>query len=210
MPDESGPTYTAFAGPRRVASGALYAVALACRAAAEQSEARPPTIFDDRTGRVVDLEVRGPADEFEERVTELEAEATEADYTPRRSRRGPGRPRLGVVAKEITLLPRHWAWLAAQRGSASATLRRLIDDTRRSNECEDEVRRAQDATYRFATATAGDLSGYEEAMRALYAGDRARFESESLRWPDDVRGHARTLAREAFRPGPTTPSEASD
>jgi hypothetical protein len=112
--------------------------------------------------------------------------------------RGRGRPKLGVVSKEVTLLPRHWAWLGTQRGGASATLRRLVDEARRRNEGRDQVRRSQDATYRFMNAMVGDAPGFEEALRALYAGDAARFDQESAPWAPDVREHARRLASAAF------------
>src|SRR5690606_37999937 len=112
--------------------------------------------------------------------------------------RGPGRPKLGVVAREVTLLPRHWDWLAAQPGGASVALRRLVDEARRAAVDGDRRRAAQEAAYRFMQAMAGNEAGYEEAARALFAGDIARFEEHSLHWPDDVRDHAALLAADAF------------
>jgi hypothetical protein len=111
-----------------------------------------------------------------------------------------------VVAKEVTLLPRHWAWLAAQRGSASATLRRLIDEARRTHEQRDRVRRAQDAAYRFMSVKLGNEPGYEEAMRALYACNEERFRAEAEAWPEDLRAYCERLAADAFREG-TPPRE---
>jgi hypothetical protein len=105
-----------------------------------------------------------------------------------------------VVSKEVTLLPRHWAWLAAQRGGASATLRRLVDRARRQGAAEDRVCTAQDATYRFLSALAGDLPGFEEAIRALYRSDGAAFEKRSAAWPDDLRDYALRLAGPVFSP----------
>ncbi len=118
--------------------------------------------------------------------------------TQDRPRRGPGRPRLGVVGREVTLLPRHWAWLEAQRGNASATLRQLVDQARREGEEADSVRRAQDAAHRFCNAMAGDRPGFEEAMRALFARDGGRFNAETYPWPCDIRDHARWLAEDVF------------
>ena len=103
--------------------------------------------------------------------------------------RGPGRPKLGVIAREITLLPRHWEWLAQQPGSASVALRRLVEEARRSGEDNDRVRRAQDAAYRFMSAMAGNRPHYEEAIRALFANDAARFRELIAEWPADVRDH---------------------
>jgi hypothetical protein len=127
---------------------------------------------------------------------EVGAVALAEDEPPR----GPGRPRLGVVAREVTLLPRHWEWLGEQPGGASAALRRIVDEARRGSHDKDRVRKAQEAAYRFLSAMAGDLPGFEEANRALFAGDAARFEREVAGWPSDVRDHATTLARAAFPP----------
>jgi hypothetical protein len=119
------------------------------------------------------------------------------DVRPRESR-PPGRPKLGVVGREVTLLPRHWEWLATQPGGASVTLRRLVEEARRAGGDEERKRQARDAAYRFMFAVAGNEPGFEEASRALFAGDQSRFEEETERWPADVREHARTLARDAI------------
>ena len=108
--------------------------------------------------------------------------------------RGRGRPKLGVVAREVTLLPRHWEWLAAQPGSASVTLRRLVEDARKSGGAKQRARAARDAAYAFMHALAGDFPGFEEAIRALYADDRTRFENQVTDWPADVRDYAIRLA----------------
>lgn len=194
---EGKPRFTAFGGERRIASGDLAEVARACKAYVDGGGDGRVVIFDDDTGRLVDLSLRGTPEEVAER-------ARTADKEPGgngRTARGRGRPKLGVVAKEVTLLPRHWAWLAAQRGSASATLRRLIDEARRTHEGRDRVRRAQDAAYRFMSVKLGNEPGYEEAMRALYSCNRERFEAESEGWPDDLREYCARLAADAFSSG---------
>ena len=112
--------------------------------------------------------------------------------------RGPGRPKLGVVAREVTLLPRHWEWLAQQSGGASVALRKLVDEARRTGEDRDRVRQAQEAAYRFMSAMAGNKANYEDAIRALFAGEAARFEDLIAEWPADVRRHAAKLAERAF------------
>lgn len=112
--------------------------------------------------------------------------------------RGRGRPKLGVVAREVTLLPRHWTWLNSQSGGASVALRKLVDAARLAGEGKDRRRDAQEAVYRFATALAGNLPGYEDATRALYADDRARFDELTASWPTDVRHHTQRLAAQAF------------
>lgn len=201
---------TAFQGPRRIASGDLLDVALATKDVVDRGSRDAILVFDDATGRPVDLDLRGTPDDVRAWVRAVEREAGGAPGLDAaapgdgRAARGPGRPKLGVVSKEVTLLPRHWAWLGAQRGGASATLRRLVDQARKAGEEQDRVRRAQDAAFRFMTDMAGDLPGFEEAIRGLFAGDRQKFDAEIAAWPADVREHSMTLAAEAFRgPSPT-------
>lgn len=182
---------TAFEGSRLLASGPLAEVALAVRRAAGSDPGDPILVFDDATGGVVDLDLRGSDDEVLARL----APPADAPAEPAaEGRRGRGRPRLGVVSREVTLLPRHWEWLAAQPGGASVTLRRLVEEARRAGGEQERARTARDAGYRFMSAMAGDLPGFEEATRALFAGDRAGFERQIAGWPDAVRGYAARLA----------------
>lgn len=187
-------TYTAFDGHRRVAAGGLLEVALAVRAWIEGG-GEVPLIFADATGRVVDLSQHGTEEDVRERVRVLEAQDASVPAAPKRGR---GRPKLGVVSKEVTLLPRHWAWLGLQRGGASATLRRLVDRARKESAPAERARRSQDAAYRFLSAVAGDLPGFEEALRALYRGDAERFGEASAEWPGDVREYGESLAAGAL------------
>ena len=190
---------TAFAGPRRIASGALRHVALVAQREA-QAGAGAVLVFDDRSGRVIDLDLRGGSADLLRRLSESAVavrDGTEAEAPP--PRRGPGRPKLGVVAREVTLLPRHWQWLNAQPGGASVALRRLVEEARQANAGRDRRRAAQETAYRFMAAMAGDAPGFEEATRALFAGDAGRFEEHVAGWPEDVREHAALLAAEALR-----------
>jgi len=109
-----------------------------------------------------------------------------------------GRPKLGVVAREVTLLPRHWEWLAAQPGGASVALRKLVEHALRENRGADRQRQSRDASYKFMTALAGDQPGFEEAIRALYAGNRGQFDQHVDGWPADVRAHAKKMASASF------------
>jgi aminoglycoside phosphotransferase (APT) family kinase protein len=187
-------TVTAFQSSRRIASGPLLAVASAVKSVIDAHDPEPVLIFDDHSSELVDVDFRGTPDEVRDRL----ARAFPQDQP---GARGRGRPKLGVVAREVTLLPRHWDWLAEQSGGASAALRRLIDEARRG--AATERRRAQTALYRFMTAMAGDAAGYEEAIRALFAGDRARFDSLIEAWAPDVRDHAWRLAPAAFGEAPS-------
>ena len=172
---------TAFAGARIVATGPLAEALPSIKAAADAGQA--VLIFSDATARVLEVDLRGNLADAQDRLPSVEA-------------RGPGRPKLGVVAREVTLLPRHWDWLATQPGGASVALRKLVEAAARSP--AEEKRLAQEVAYRFMMAMAGNLPGLEEANRALFAGDRRRFELETESWPPDVRDYALRQAASAF------------
>ena len=181
-------TCTAFAGDRLIASGAPSQVAAAAKAAHDAGQA--VLVFDDADARPIEFDLRG---DLEAVLARLPSEAV--------VKRGPGRPRLGVTPREVTLLPRHWDWLAAQPGGASVALRKLVESALREAEGPDRVRRSREAAYRFMTAMAGDQPGYEEATRMLFAGDWVAFDAVIEPWPADVRDHARRLAEGSWRNG---------
>ncbi len=168
-------TLTAFAGDIWIATGDEAEIRAALRAMGEAAQS--VLLFDDESGRQVDIDLR------------------EGSTQPPRGR---GRPRLGVQAREVTLLPRHWDWLAQQSCGASAALRRLVDQARKASEPGPTPRAARDAAYSFLTAMAGDRPGYEEAIRALYAGDADLFHRLSQSWPVGIRDHGRALAAPSF------------
>ncbi len=195
---------TAFAGFSQLASGPLIDVVLAVKDAADRGEAGA-LVFDDATGRVLEFDLRGARADVVAGLSQRRAPvgepiaaqrpvATEPATPSVAEPRGRGRPRMGVVGREITLLPRQWEWLAAQPGGASVVIRKLVDEAKRSGGPARKARAAQEAAYRFMSAVAGDLPGYEEAMRALFAGDRARFETQVSQWPESVRAYAARLA----------------
>jgi len=187
-------TCTAFAGAKRIASGGRGQVALAVKDAVERGEGDPILVFDDTTSGLVEFDLRGGPADILARLSGAGA-AAKQDGEPAR---GPGRPRLGVVPREVTLLPRHWEWLNSQPGGASVALRKLVESARKSGAGADRSRLAREAADRFMSAMAGNQPGYEEAARALYAGDAAGFERAIASWPADVRDHARRLAATAF------------
>jgi hypothetical protein len=200
MPDFLSKSCTAFQGTSRIASGRLIDVALSVKAAMEASPASSFLTFDDATGAIVDLDLRGATAEIVTRLAQRAKAADRPSRTPHQAEandekpsRGRGRPRLGVVAREVTLLPRHWDWLALQPGGASQALRRLVDEARRGDGGRSQARVAQAAAFTFMSAMAGDLAGFEEATRALFAGDRDRFAEHTLTWPPDIRSYAQTL-----------------
>lgn len=181
--------YIAFRGQRRVAEGPLVEVALQAAELANDPDSKQVMVFSAESSEPVDLDLRGSKEEIKKRY-----QSPTAPEQPR----GRGRPKLGVVGKEVTLLPRHWKWLANQPGGASVVLRRLVDQARKQGSPEDRLRAAQSATYKFMYAVGGDLPGFEEAMRALYAGDKRRFEFELEPWPKDFRKHIAQLSSAAF------------
>ena len=180
-------TCTAFEGSRRIASGDVSHVALKVKEAVDRGGPDAVLVFDDDTSQLVELDLRGTADDV---MTRLRAGE---DTAPRR-----GRPRLGVVAREVTLLPRHWEWLAGQPGGASVALRKLVEQASRANQSADRIRTVRESAYRFLSAMGGNEPGFEEAARALFGGNRERFERETAGWPPDVRDHARKLAAASF------------
>lgn len=183
MTDFASLPATAFDGVTRLAHGPLSEVALAVRHAGPRSI----LTFDDATGRVIDLDLRGTDAEIVARLAARGGPPAGAEP------RGRGRPKLGVTAREITLLPRHWDCLAKQPGGASATLRRLVDEARRGDGGRTRAKAAIERTYRFVSALAGDLPGFEEASRALFSGDANAFEARMADWPADVRAYALKL-----------------
>lgn len=177
--------YTAFGDDRRIVSGRLQEVLVQAKAWAEVNVEGRLLIFDDETGRQLDFDLSGTEEEVLARVA------------PPVKAPGPGRPRLGVVGREVSLLPRHWEWLEQQPNGISAALRRLVDEARKREPEKQRARALREAASRFMTAMAGDLPGYEEALRALFARDERRFERTVRRWPADIREHALRWVREA-------------
>jgi hypothetical protein len=168
-------TYTAFLGETLIATGPIETMLPIVKDLFDRDEGALFLIFEDQSGRQVDFDLRGPVEEVVARAV------------PARSRQGPGRPKLGVVSREVSLLPRHWDWLEEQPNGASAALRRLVDQARKQEPDEQRARLVREAAGRFMSAMAGNLPGYEEASRALYADDRARFDDLIRSWPHDIR-----------------------
>lgn len=199
MTDTATPSFTSFNGHKRIASGNLTVNALAVKHALASDITSPLLTFCDQTGQVVEIDIRGsdaemlarlPPEGYPLQGNESALINSEESDEPR----GRGRPKLGVVAREVTLLPRHWDWLAAQRGGASVTLRKLVDEARRANVDRDRQRRANECAYQFMSTMAGDMAGFEEASRALFANDAAKFLLQTEAWPSDVRDYLRCLA----------------
>lgn len=186
----------AFMGVQCIAVGDLHSVVATVKQRIDAGEQNHILIFDNMTSEPVEVDFRGTLKAVLNRLPQpavLEDMVESAAVA-----RAPGRPKLGVTAREVTLLPRHWEWLAAQPGGASVALRRLVEGASRINETKDRIRTAQESAYRFMSAVAGNLPGYEETVRALFAGQPEQFGALTEAWPVDVRDHARRLALRAF------------
>jgi hypothetical protein len=190
--DEPQLSWTAFEGTKRIASGALADVVTAAKAVIDGGSAEPVMVLDDLDAQRVEIDFRNGIDFI---LARLPRPAPKVDPD---APRGRGRPRMGVVAREVTLLPRHWDWLNRQPGGASVALRKLVEEARHTHQARDRIRQSQEAAYRFMSIMAGDRPGLEEATRALFAGNHVRFDAMTGSWPVDIRDHAQKLAAGAF------------
>jgi uncharacterized protein len=191
-------SYVSFDGHRRIAIGSLQMNVLAVKEAFKSEAAGPVLIFDNSTGRTIDVDTRGTDEELCARFADalvVDAEPfNPSEESVAAEPKGRGRPKLGVVPREVTLLPRHWEWLASQPGGASIALRKLVEEARRAGREKDNRRKAQERAYHFLLAIAGDLPGFEEITRALFANDQLKVHDLLAAWPSDVREHAIYLA----------------
>ena len=190
----------AFDGQKLLAKGEMREVARKVKAHVDKKSDASILIFDAVTSRIVELDLRGEAADVLASVEARLASSATSASPESASHRGPGRPKLGVVGREVTLLPRHWEWLEDQPGGASVTLRKLVEEARKNGSARDRKRAAQESVYRFMNAMAGDLRGFEEALRALYAGDPDRFAEQISSWQAGIREHTLTLAARVFEP----------
>jgi len=199
QPDISTPLI-AFSEQRCIASGKAEQVVTLIKSYVDSNPDKNTLILNALTSRVVELDLRAGIEEILTNQFTHSSSLSESDVTKESTMkgtamasRGRGRPRLGVVSREVTLLPRHWEWLASQPGGASVALRKLVDAARRSNGARDRMRQVQESTYRFMTTLAGNEPGYEEAVRALYADDMEKLFEILSDWPADIASHVRTL-----------------
>jgi len=189
--DRNG-TYTAFEGTSRLFHGSFQDVVLKIKERLGRAENSPVLIFSDETGKTMDFNFQGGRKDVLKR---LEVYVSRLESQPSS---GPGRPRLGVISREISLLPRHWEWLANQPGGTSATIRKLVEEARKRSSSRPGIKQLQERTYRFMSVMAGDMQGYQEALRALYRADRRKFFLHIENWPADVRSYVIELAKPVF------------
>jgi hypothetical protein len=190
--------WIAFVKHKRIALGEPKDVATRVKAFADGHPDAVIAVMDADTGQPVDLDLRGALATVLKRLPVRPADAVPAAVAVEPVARGPGRPKLGVVAREVTLLPRHWEWLGTQPGGASVVLRKLVEQALRASVESDRRRLATEAAYRFMHAMAGNERGFEEASRALFAGRLDQLKDAVAKWPADVRAHLLELAERAW------------
>ena len=186
-------TYTAFEAHKIVSQGVLEDVVLKIKKRLEKSPESQIVIYSDATGKSMDFNFTGSEKDVLKRLEVYTTPETDPEKAA-----GPGRPKLGVISREVSLLPRHWEWLATQSDGASATVRKLIEESMKKTAGVNTVKMAQERTYKFMSVEAGDLANYEEALRALYRKDEERFSLEIKAWPRDVQKHIMQLAKPVF------------
>jgi hypothetical protein len=205
--------YIAFCGYTCIARAEIWGVVSAVKQASDGDSKDRLVVYDDQSSEVIELDLRGSADDVLARLASHpilaqrpEMETPPPELTPDGQRdgkkqSGPGRPKLGVVSREVSLLPRHWDWLSRQSGGASAALRRLVDEARKSNLEKDRLSEAQQAVHRFLWDMAGNLPSFEEVTRAFYAGDFEKVRLLIQDWPPDVRVHTKRLVQRLLPDG---------
>jgi len=183
QPSSNTQRCTAFDNGTKIVSGSYLHVALAVKAHLSKHGNASILIFDDATGKEVDFDLRGSRDDISGRLSKQYSGGNEAQLSP-------GRPKLGVVAKEVTLLPRHWDWLGEQPGGASVTLRKLVEEAARTSLTDKaRLRKLHERAYSFMSSIAGNLPDFEEASRALFANNIAGLKQLIAKWPPDIREH---------------------
>lgn len=184
-------TYTVFEAAKMLFRGSLTEVVVKVKKRLGKSDHSPCSIFSDDTGKAIDFNFQGSEKDVLKRLEIFVSE------TPLENS-GPGRPKLGVISREVSLLPRHWEWLATQAGGASAVLRRLVDEAKKKSAEGNAIKQAQERVYKFLSVMAGDMPGYEEALRALYRKEEKKFALQIEAWPEDVKAYVLELAGPVF------------
>jgi hypothetical protein len=193
-------TCTAFEYHQRIATGSLRDVVQKVKQVMDQRPDVSVLIFDDATCEIIEVDFRGDVEDVLKNLDKIyETASTTPPPQEPSQKRGPGRPKIGVVGREVTLLPRHWEWLNNQPGGASVALRKLVEEARRTYRDRDKVRKSQEKTDKFMSATVGNLPGYEEVTRALFAKDFQRFKDLIAPWPADIHDHLLKLSKAAFQ-----------
>lgn len=184
-----GKEYVVFQGTRLIARGNMLETALAVYNAYKDKTSAPVVALDSVTSELAEPDLRGGEDGIRARY------GVEADLHETKTR---GRPKLGVTAREVTLLPRHWEWLESNHSGASAKLRELVETAMRASAGKDRQSHAVESLERFTNALAGDLPNAEEVSRAFYKGRMKDVIKLTADWPSDLLEHYIKLVERAL------------
>ncbi|MES2802482.1 MAG: DUF2239 family protein [Bdellovibrionota bacterium] len=184
--------YTVFAGFKIISQGNIEEVAIATKKYLKKEDDVRLLIFSDLSGKQMDLDLSGADKDVIDRLSVYKAAEASVSVS------GPGRPKIGVKPREVSLLPLHWEWLSTQSGGASATIRRLVDEKMKAPTPKDKIKQTQESVYTFLNSIAGDLTNFEDAIRFLYRQDEAKFKDAIADWPKDLKKHTLTLSRGVF------------
>jgi hypothetical protein len=198
IPTTPTPLYTAFENHQRIAQGTLIEIATAIKKRLGKASHGDAILFSDATGKVMEINFQGNLKTVLQRLAVFQTDTKNPETKNVETQPGPGRPKLGVVSREISLLPNQWEWLASQPGGASPVLRRLVDEARRKANTEPTPAQLQEKAYRFLSVIAGDLPLYEEALRALYQSDQKKFITAMKSWPEAISSYALALTGTLF------------
>ena len=201
--------WLAFSQGQQIAQGQALDVATQVKKFTDAHPEQSVLVLEADTGRTVELDLRGSLESVQERMrsayaqistavaagSQYAAEPAPPEASADEVRRGPGRPKLGVVGREVTLLPRHWDWLATQPGGPSVALRKIVERSKKESAGADQRRQTTEVAYRFMSVLASNEPGFEEASRALFAGDLSQLQAQATHWPADVRALVLHMAR---------------
>lgn len=187
-------TYAAFKKEKLIAEGDLKKVILKTKRELMRSPESAILIFSNETGKTMDFNFQGSENEVLSRLEVFLEPKIEIDPKEKKV----GRPSLGVISREVSLLPKHWEWLACQSGGASAEIRRLVEKAMKQTQAASTVKMAQEKTFRFLNTIAGNFPNFEEAIRSLYRRDLNAFEQIIKFWPVDIKDHALHLSKHAW------------
>lgn len=188
-------SYTAFGNEKLIAHGSLDEVVLKIKRWNDKNTTASLLVFNDFTGKTMEFDLRGSEKDVLQKIEMFIPQDVSA-VSP-----GPGRPKLGVITREVSLLPQHWEWLASQPEGASAALRKLVEGAKKNLVMKESVKQVQERAYKIMSILAGDLPQYEEALRSLYRKNEENFKQHIAMWSPDIKDYVIKIAAPVFAEG---------
>jgi hypothetical protein len=188
-------TYTAFGNGKLIVHGGLDDVVTKIKRWYDKYSNGTLLVFNDFTGKTMEFDLRGSEKEVLQKIEMfLPQEIVVVSARP-------GRPKLGVVTREVSLLPQHWEWLASQPEGASAALRKLVEGAKKNLVMKESVKQVQERAYKIMSILAGDLPQYEEALRSLYRRNEENFKQHIASWSPDIKDYVMKTVEPVFSEG---------